>query len=134
MQPQDTTVTLTFMRPVTLTLPRTLTEYTDPQLVDDALAAFHEAAKNAPGALFYSRDALVVIAAAMQEGGAFCVRYEHDSEVTARVIFPSAILFTKDHHICVRGFCTYRREVKSFRVDRMACVHPVVMPGEVAAA
>jgi len=121
------------MRPVTLTLPRILTEGTDPQLVDDALAAFYEAAKDASGALYYSKDALAVIAAAMLEGSAVCVRYEHDNEVTARVIFPSAILFTKDSQICVRGFCTYRREVKSFRVDRMACVHPLVMPGEVAA-
>ena len=133
MQVQNNTVTLTVMRPVILTLPRTLTEATDPQLVDDALAAFYEAAKDAPGALYYSKDALAVIAAAMLEGGAVCVRYEHDSEVTARVIFPSAILFTKESQICVRGFCTYRREVKSFRVDRMACVHPLVMPGEVAA-
>jgi len=133
MQVQNNTVTLTVMRPVTLTVPRTLTEGTDPQLVDDALAAFYEAAKDAPGALYYSKDALAVIAAAMAEGGAVCVRYEHDSEITARVIFPSAILFTKDSQICVRGFCTYRREVKSFRVDRMACVHPLVMPGEVAA-
>jgi len=128
---QDTiTLTLTLMRPVTLTVPRTLTEGTDPQLVDDALAAFYEAAKDASGALYYSKNALAVIAAAMLEGGAVCVRYEHDNEVTARVIFPSAILFTKDNHITVRGFCTYRREVKCFRVDRMACVHPLVLPGE----
>lgn len=134
MQVQNSTVTLTVMRPVTLILPRTLTEATDPQLVDDALAAFYEAAKDAPGALYYSKDALAVIAAAMAEGGAVCVRYEHDGEVTARVIFPSAMVFTKDNHITVRGFCTYRREVKSFRVDRMACVHLFTMPGEVPAA
>ena len=133
MQVQNSTVTLTAMRPVTLTVPRTLTEQTDPQLVDDALDAFYETAKGAPGALYYSKDALAVIAAAMAEGGAVCVRYEHDGEVTARVIFPSAMVFTKDNHITVRGFCTYRREVKCFRVDRMACVHLFVMPGEVAA-
>jgi len=130
---QDITVTLTFMRPVNLTLPRTLTESTDPQLVDDALAAFYEAAKDAPSALYYSKNALAVIAAAMAESGAFCTRYEHDNEVTARMIFPSAVSFTKDNHTTVRGFCTYRREVKCFRVDRMACVHLFVMPGEVAA-
>jgi len=134
MQVQNNTVTLTVMRPVTLTVPRTLTEQTDPQLVDDALAAFYEAAKDAPGALYYSNKALAVIATAMAEGGAFCTRYEHDNEVTARVIFPSAILFTKDNHITVRGFCTYRREVKCFRINRMACVHLFVMPGEVAVA
>jgi len=137
MQVQDNTVTHTHTHThtvsVTRTYPRTLTETTDPQLVDDALAAFYEAAKDAPDALYYSKNALTVIAAAMLEGSAVCVRYEHDNEITARVIFPSAILFTKDSQICVRGFCTYRREVKSFRVDRMACVHPLAMPGEVAA-
>ena len=132
MQTQDT-ITVTLMRPVTLTLPRTLTEQTFPQLVDDALDAFVSSAADAPGALYYSRDDLTVIAAAMLEGSAVCVRYEHDDEVTARVLFPSAIFLTKDNHVCVRAFCTYRREVKCFRVDRMACVHPVTMPGEVAA-
>ncbi len=133
MQTQDTTVTLTVMRPITLTVPRTLTEHTSPQLVDDALDAFVSRAADATGALYYSRIDLAVIAAVMLEGSAVCVRYEHDDEVTARVLFPSAIFLTKDGHICVRAFCTYRREVKCFRVDRMACVHPLVMPGEVAA-
>ncbi len=133
MQTQDTTVTLTFMRPITLTVPRTLTEHTSPQLVDDALDAFVSRAVDATGALYYSRIDLAVIAVAMLEGSAVCVRYEHDDEVTARVLFPSAIFLTKDNHICVRAYCTYRRETKCFRVDRMACVHSVTMPGEVAA-
>lgn len=134
MQVQDSTITVTVMRPVSLTLPRVLTEHADPQLVDDALDAFYELAKDAPGALHYSRAALAAIATALLEGGAVCVRYEHDDEITARVLFPSAISLTKEQHICVRAFCTYRQTVKSFRVDRMACVHPLVMPGEVPAA
>lgn len=133
MQTQDTTVTLTVMRPITLTVPRTLTEHTSPQLVDDALDGFVSRAAAATGALYYSRIDLAVIAAAMLEGSAVCVRYEHDDEVTARVLFPSAIFLTKDNHICVRAYCTYRRETKCFRVDRMACVHSVTMPGEIAA-
>lgn len=128
---QDTTITVTLMRPVTLTLPRTLTEHISPQLVDDALDAFVSRAADAPGALYYSQDDLAVIAAATLEGSAVCVRYEHDDEVTARVLFPSAIFLTKDDHICVRAYCTYRRETKCFRVDRMACVHSVTMPGEI---
>jgi len=127
---QNSTVTLTFMRPVTVTLPRVLTEGTDPQTVDAALAAFYEAAKDAPGALFYSPVALAAIATAMQEGGAVVVRYDHDNEVTARVLFPYSITFTKDTHICVKAFCTMRGEVRSFRCDRMSCVHPLVLPGE----
>jgi len=130
MQVQDNTVTLTTMRPVTRTYPRTLTETTDVQLADDAIAAFYETAKDAPSALYYSKDALAVIVGAMAEGGAFCTRYEHDNEVTARVIFPNAVMLTKDSHICVRGFCTYRQAVRSFRCDKMANVHLLVMPGE----
>jgi len=134
MQPQDNTVTLTVMRPLTCTYPRAIVEGTDPQLADEAIAAFYEAAKDAPGALYYSKDALAVIVAAMQEGGAFVTRYEHDNEVTARVIFPTAVTFTKAAHICVRGFDSYRGEVRSFRCDHMANVHALMMPGEVAAA
>lgn len=130
---KDTTVTVTLMRPVTLILPRTLTEQTDAQIVDDALDAFVSRAEHVPGALYSSRIDLAVIAAAMLEGSAVCVRYEHDDKITARVLFPTALFLTKDDHICVRAFCTYRRETKCFRVDRMACVHLVTMPGEVAA-
>lgn len=130
---KDTTVTVTIMRPVTITIPRTLIEQTPPHLVDDALDAFVSLAENAPGALYYSRIDLATIAAAMREGSAVCVRYEHDDEITARVLFPSAIFLTKANHICVRAFCTYRRETKCFRADRMACVHSVMMPGEIAA-
>jgi predicted DNA-binding transcriptional regulator YafY len=133
MSTTQDTITVTLMRPVAFTIPRTLTEHVSPQLVDDALDAFVSRAVGTPGALYYSRDDLAVIAAAMLEGSAVCVRYEHDDEVTARVLFPSAIFLTKDNHICVRAFCTYRREMKCFRVDRMACVHSVTMPGEVAA-
>ena len=60
-------------------------------------------AEKAPGALYYSRTDLAVIAAAMLEGSAVCVRYEHDDEITARVLFPSAIFLTKANHICVRA-------------------------------
>ncbi len=64
----------------------------------------------------------------MVEGTAICVRYEHDEEVTARVVYPSAIILTRENHMCARGFCSLRREAKCFRVDRMACVHPMVLP------
>jgi len=130
MQSNGNTVTLTTMRPVTRTYPRILTETTDVQLADDAIAAFYETAKDAPGALYYRKDALAVVVGAMQEGGAVVVRYEHDNEVTARVIFPNAVMLTKDNHITVRGFCTYRQAVRSFRCDKMANVHLLVMPGE----
>ncbi|MGI8546823.1 MAG: WYL domain-containing protein [Gemmatimonadaceae bacterium] len=130
MQAQNTTVMLTFMRPVTITLARVLTEDTDPQTVNAALAAFSEVAENAPGALFSNPPALAMIGTAMQEGGAVVVRYDHENEVTARVLFPYSITFTKDAHICVKAFCTMRGEVRSFRCDRMSCVHPFVLPGE----
>lgn len=134
MSTTQDTITVTLMRPVTFTLPRTLTETTEPQLVDDALDAFFERAQDAPGALYYSKAVLTTIATAMREGTAVCIRYEHDGEVSARVLYPSAIIFTNEQHLTVRAFCTYRRQTKCFRLDRMACMHPVVLPGDVTAA
>ena len=135
MQVQNNTVTLTVTvyRPVTLTVPTTLTEHTDPQLVDDALDAFYAEmhATHGPEATV---DTLNLFAAAIQGGDATTVLYTHDGETTARTLFPTALMLTKDKHLVTRAFCTYRRETKCFRLDRMTGAHVVTMPGEVAAA
>jgi len=73
---------------------------------------------------------LATVAMAMLTGDAVTVLYTHDAEVTARTLFPSSISYTKDHRICVKAFCTLRREVRSFRLDRMTGVHLVTLPGE----
>ncbi len=126
---QDTTVTATVLRPVTLEAPRTLTDATPPDDLRTALEVFATLAQMDE----VQAVALASVAIALQENGAVVVTYSHDDVTTGRVIYPTRVFLTKDNAVCVRGFCTFRREVKSFRLDRMEAVHPLVFPGEDAA-
>ncbi len=132
MQVQDT-ITGTVYRLVTLTVPTAITEGTTPELVTDALDVFYGAMFAAHGAET-AVDTLNLFAAAIGGGDAITVLYEHDEETTARTLFPTALMLTKDKHLVARCFCTYRRETKCFRLDRMSGAHVVTLPGEVAAA
>jgi len=128
MQVQDT-ITGTVYRLVTLTVPTILTEHTDPQTANDALDVFY-------GEMFAAHgpetvvDTLNLFAAAIQSGDAITVLYAHDGETTARTLFPTALMLTKDKHLVTRAFCTYRRETKCFRLDRCTGAHLVTLPGE----
>jgi len=130
---EQSTITGTVYRLVTLTVPTAITEGTDPALVTDALDVFYAAmhATHGPEATV---DTLNLFAAAIQSGDAITVLYAHDGETTARTLFPTALMLTKDAHLVARCFCTLRRETKCFRLDRMTGAHLVTLPGEVAAA
>lgn len=93
----------------------------------DALAVFSAAAPDVDSAT------LRRVLAATRDGDALVVLYQHDGEMTARALFPSAVTVSHDNHLTVRAFCTYRREVRSFRVDRFTDSHAFVLPGETAA-
>lgn len=129
MQAQDTTVTATVMRPVTLSAPRALSDATPPDTLRDALEVFATLADmDAVQAV-----ALANVAIALQESGAVVVTYTHDDHTMGRVIYPTRVFLTKDNAVCVRGFCTFQQEVRTFRLDRMDAVHPLVFPAEGAA-
>jgi len=132
MYEQDT-ITGTVYRLVTLTVPTAITEGTTPELVTDALDVFYGAMFAAHGAET-TVDTLNLFAEAIQSGDAITVLYAHDGETTARTLFPTALMLTKDKHLVTRAFCTYRRETKCFRLDRCTGAHLVTLPGEVAAA
>ncbi len=123
------TVTATVLRPVTLEAPRSLSDATAPDDLRTALEVFATLADMDE----VQAVALANVAIALQENGAVVVTYSHDGITTGRVIYPTRVFLTKDNAVCVRGFCTFRREVKSFRLDRMEAVHPLVFPGEDAA-
>jgi len=130
---EQSTITGTVYRLVTLTVPATITEGTTPALVTDALDVFYDAMFATHGAET-AVDTLNLFAAAIQGGDAITVLYTHDGETTARTLFPTALMLTKDKHLVTRAFCTYRREAKCFRLDRITGAHVVTLPGEVAAA
>ncbi len=130
---EQSTITGTVYRLVTLTVPTRITEHTDPQLVDDALDVFFATVQAAHGAET-TVDTLNLFAAAIPCGNAITTLYTHDGESAARTLFPTALMLTKDKHLIVRAFCTLKREVKCFRLDRCTGSHTVTMPGEVAPA
>ena len=128
------TITVTLYRPLTITVPTTITAHTEGQLLDDALDAFY-AEMHAAHGVETTVDTLNLFAGTLTSGDAVTVLYSDEGgETTARTLFPTALMLTKDKHIVTRAFCTLRRETKCFRLDRMSGVHLVTLPGEVATA
>jgi hypothetical protein len=135
-QTQDTTITYTYTATVTMQIPRTIYNLTDPQTIDHAIRCYYRRAHDEmqySGAIF-PFDTLQLVAEAMVDGGAVTVLYTNEKgEVSARTIFPHSITLTSDRHITTFGYCTYRRENRSFRLDAMRCVQLVTTPAEAAA-
>lgn len=125
------TVTVNVMRPVQVTVPRILRPDTAPATVRDACEAYATLA-NLDTA--HAVD-LAHVGIALVDGGAVCFLYTDDKgDRTARVVYPSQIMLTKEGNLCVKGYCTLRGLVKCFRLDRMDCLHPVTFPGEMMPA
>lgn len=129
-------ISYTFTATVTMPIPRTITDATDPQTMDHALRCYYSRAHDEfqySGGIFPFAT-LQLVAEAMADGGAITVLYSNEKgEVTARTIFPHSISLTKDRKIVTQGYCTYRRECRSFRLDAMRCVQLVTTPAEAAA-
>lgn len=120
------TIRALIMRPVEVELPALVEAHTDADTVDDALTAYYDLSTKAGVAP--DRETVVLFRDAMQAGDALCVTYTHDGETTGRVLYPHAMGSSKDGGIYVRAFCTFRREVRCFRLDAMNSVHYVVPP------
>jgi hypothetical protein len=129
-------ITYTYTATVTMQIPRTIYNLTDPQTIDHAIRCYYRRAHDEmqySGAIF-PFDTLQLVAEAMADGGAVTVLYTNEKgEVSARTIFPHSITLTSDRHITTFGYCTLKRETKSFRLDRMASVSLVTTPAEAAA-
>ena len=134
------TAYVNFTVPTTAQIPRTITPETDPQTADYAVRAFYGVSyswhnhQDGDGVLA-TRDTIQAFVTALMESGAVTVLYEdakHD--LTARTLYPSAVMLTEEHYVACKAYCTYRQKVQTFRLDRMRCVHAVTVPGEVAAA
>jgi hypothetical protein len=132
---QDTTISYTFTSTVTMQLPRTIYNLTDPQTVDHAIRCFygraHDEMQQNGGCFPFAT--LQLVAEAMADGGAVTVLYTNEKdETTARTVFPHSITLTSDRRITCFGYCTLRRECRSFRLDAMRCVQLVTTPAEAA--
>jgi hypothetical protein len=135
-QTQDTTITYTYTATVTMQIPRTIYNLTDPQTIDHAIRCFygraHDEMQYSGGCFPFSL--LQIVAEAMQDGGAITCDYTNDrGETRARTLFPSSIHLTEDRKIETRAYDTFRRETRSFRLDRMSGAHLLTAPGDVLA-
>ncbi len=129
------TITYTYTITKTVEVPRTVTERTDPGIVAEAAHAYWQAVGGEEGRATFGLITLTEFAMAMVEGGAITCLYTDDKgEATARTLMPHALTLTKEGNVVVRAYCTLRRMVKCFRLDRMSGAHVVTMPGETEAA
>ncbi len=80
-------------------------------------------------------DTLALVKDAMRDSSAVVVLYiGADGKQDARVLWPNSITLTKEHQIVTKAYCTMRREVRSFRIDRMLTIHELTTPDDCEAA
>jgi predicted DNA-binding transcriptional regulator YafY len=77
-------------------------------------------------------DTVLNVFEAMRDSNAVVVLYIDSNGVEARVIWPDSISLTKDNQIICRGYCTLRREYRTFRLDRMVGCLPLCTPDDYA--
>ena len=107
-------------------LPALITPQTDLNIGITAIATYYRMA----GCEGSWATAMHVVTA-MQDSNAVVVLYiGSDGGQDARVLWPLAITITKDNHIAARCYCTLRRQIKTFRLDRMLTCHPLTTPDD----
>jgi len=80
-------------------------------------------------------DTLALVKDAMRDASAVVVMYaDAKGEIAARCLWPNSITLTKEHQIVTKAYCTMRREVRSFRIDRMLTIHALTTPDDCEAA
>jgi predicted DNA-binding transcriptional regulator YafY len=67
---------------------------------------------------------------AMRDSNAVVTLYADGNGIEARVIWPERICLTSENHITCHGYCTLRREFRTFRLDRMIGCHPLSTPDD----
>ncbi len=111
-------------------LPATITPETDLNMMVTAICLYHS---------FNERrvdyDILEEMMRAMRDSSAVVVLYtDAKGAQAARCLWPLAITLTADNNLTARCYCTLRREVKSFRIDRMLTCHALTTPDDCEAA
>lgn len=125
------TVTQSTPRTVTsktgLVLPATITPQTDLNTGIAAMATYYRLAGGEG-----SWATAMSVVTAMQDSSAVVVLYVGlDGGQDARVLWPLAITITKENKIAVRAYCTLRRMVKTFRMDRILTCHALTTPDDI---
>jgi predicted DNA-binding transcriptional regulator YafY len=77
-----------------------------------------------------STDTVLNVFEAMRDSNAVVALYVDSNGIEARVIWPESISLTKDNHIICRGYCTLRKEHRTFMLDRMLGCHSLSTPDD----
>lgn len=75
-------------------------------------------------------DTVLNVFDAMRDSNAVVALYADGNGIEARVIWPDSISLTKDNAIICRGYCTLRKEFRTFRLDRMIGCHALSTPDD----
>jgi predicted DNA-binding transcriptional regulator YafY len=67
---------------------------------------------------------------ALRDANAIVTLYVSDHGAEARVIWPESVSLTTDNQIVIGGYCTLRRQHRSFRLDRMIGCHALTTPDD----
>lgn len=107
-------------------LPATITPQTDLNTGIAAAATYYRMSESAG-----SWSSLIALVTALQDSSAVVVEYVAlDGERTCRVLWPNAITLSKENHIVAKCYCTLRRTVKCFRLDRILTCHALTTPDD----
>jgi len=111
-------------------VPATIDQQTEMNLIPVALSVYSRI-----NGRRVAWDTLMLVGNAMRDCSAVVMLYaDAKGEVASRVLWPSSISLTKDSAIICRGYCTLRREYRTFRLDRMIACHELTTPDDCAAA
>jgi len=124
----------TALRTVTATsgmiLPATINPHMDFNLMDTACIVYHRF--NGSKVAY---DTLEQVKDAMRDSSAVVTLYaDGKGEIAARVLWPFRITLTKGNDITAHCYCTLRKEIRSFRLDRIISCHALTTPDDVAEA
>ncbi len=76
-------------------------------------------------------DTMIAVMDAMRDSSAVVTLYtDGKCETQARVIWPESVTLTSDNAITCYGYCTLRRQFRSFRLDRMVTCHALTTPDD----
>ncbi len=130
MVTQQSTTPRTVVAASGMVLPATITPETDMNLMVTAICLYHSFNGQRT-----DYDTLEEVMMAMRDGSAVVTLYtDAQDDRAARVLWPSSITLSADNNITCKAYCTLRRVVKSFRIDRMAMCHALTTPDDCEAA
>ncbi len=76
-------------------------------------------------------DTMIAVTEAMRDSSAVVMLYtDAKASVDARCIWPESVTLTSGYAITCHGYCSLRRQFRTFRLDRMITCHALTTPDD----